>query len=70
MSTIKADAIEAATGIDTDLILTGKGAGVPEKIAREKTVARLREKEADAKDDGDNQKADDHKAAIAALRAK
>ena len=30
MSTIKADAIEAATGIDTDLVLTGKGAGVPD----------------------------------------
>ncbi len=29
MSTIKADAIEAATGTDTDLVLTGKGTGVP-----------------------------------------
>ena len=30
MSTIKADAIEAATGTNTDLVLTGKGAGVPD----------------------------------------
>jgi len=30
MSTIKADAIEAATGTDTDLVLTGKGTGVPD----------------------------------------
>jgi hypothetical protein len=30
MSTIKADAIEAATGTNTDLVLTGKGTGVPD----------------------------------------
>lgn len=30
MSTIKADAIEASTGTNTDLVLTGKGTGVPD----------------------------------------